>query len=174
VEAVVRQETADDRPAVDEVVRLAFGRELEATFVRAVRAWEGFVPELSLVAEVDGRVAGHTLFTPITIECDGASHEALCMAPVAVHPNVQNQGIGSQLVREGLVRCRALGHRIVVVTGHPTYYPRFGFAPARPLGIEPPTPLLDPVWMTTELVEGALAGVRGTVRYPSPFAVLEE
>lgn len=170
---IVRQETVDDRPAVDEVVRLAFGEELEATFVQVARAWDGFVPELSLVAVAGGRILGHILFSPIAIEGDGATFDALCMAPVAVHPDVQNQAIGSQLVREGLERCRTLGHRIVVVQGHPSYYPRFGFAPARPLGIAPPSPLPDPVWMAMELVEGALAGVRGTVRYPPPFDLLE-
>lgn len=172
MDVVIRQETADDREAVDEVVRLAFGGELEATLVQVVRAWDGFVPELSLVAHLDGRVVGHVLFTPIAIEGEGTTH-ALCMAPVAVHPDVQNKAIGSRLVREGLERCRALAHRIVIVQGRPNYYPRFGFAPARPLGVAPPSPLPDPVWMVTELVEGALAGVRGTVRYPPPFDVLE-
>jgi putative acetyltransferase len=173
VDIVVRQETVADRPAVDEVVRLAFGRELEMTLTRALRAWNGYDPSLSLVAELDGRVVGHVSFTGITIEDDSATHGALCMAPVSVHPDVQNRAIGSRLVRAGLDVCRARGHRIVIVQGHPSYYPRFGFVPARPLGIEPPSPLPDPVWMVQELVAGALEDVRGTVRYPPPWDVLE-
>jgi len=173
MDLTIRQETVEDWPAVDEIVRRAFGREDEARFVRAARAAPEFIPELSLVAELDGSLAGHVLFLPIMIESDAAAHRALVLAPLAVRPDGQNAGVGSRLAREGLERGRAVGHRLVVVTGHPNYYPRFGFVPARPLGIEPPAPLPDPVFMVCELVEGALRGVRGKVRYPPAFEVLE-
>ncbi|MBI3098214.1 MAG: N-acetyltransferase [Planctomycetes bacterium] len=96
-------------------------------------------------------------------------HPALALAPMAVRPGFQRRGIGSDLVRAGLDRASALGHRIVIVLGHPEYYPRFGFRPARPLGIEPPFLVRDEVFMALELFPGALDGVRGTVRYPPVF-----
>ena len=94
---------------------------------------------------------------------------ALALAPMAVHPEFQSQGIGSRLVREGLERCRNLGHRIVVVVGHPEFYPRFGFTPARAKGLEAPFPVPDEAFMVTELVPGALDGVSGMIVYPAPF-----
>lgn len=99
----------------------------------------------------------------------GAGCPALALAPMAVRPEFQRRGIGSALVRAGLDSARSLGHRVVIVLGHPRYYPRFGFRPARPLGIDPPFPCRDEVFMALELVPGALVGVRGTVRYPPAF-----
>lgn len=165
----VRAETAADRAATHEVEALAFGREAEAGLVDALRDSPEFVPALSLVAERDGRVVGHALLSRIAIQTAEGDVPALALAPVAVHPEFQNQGIGTALVREGLERARALGHRIVVVVGHPNYYPRFGFAPARPQGLEAPFPIADPPFMALELVPGALDGVRGTVVYPPAF-----
>jgi len=94
---------------------------------------------------------------------------ALALATLAVRPELQNQGIGSELVRDGLERCRNLGHRIVVVVGHPKYYPRFGFSPARAQSLEAPFPVPDEAFLVLELVAGALTGVAGMVRYPPPF-----
>ncbi|HUY99361.1 MAG TPA: N-acetyltransferase [Thermomicrobiaceae bacterium] len=165
----IRAETAADRAAIHEVNALAFGREAEAGLVDAIRDSPEFIPELSLVAEWDGRVAGHVLFSRIVIRTADSDVPALTLAPVAVRPEAQNQGVGTALVREGLERARALGHRIVVVIGHPTYYPRFGFAPARPQGLEAPFPIADPPFMALALVPGALDGVRGTVVYPPAF-----
>ena len=89
---------------------------------------------------------------------------------MAVLPKRHHQGIGSALIRYGLDVCRRLGHQIVVVVGHPRYYPRFGFSSARAKGLEAPYP--DPVFMVQELTPGALTGVRGVVEYPPPFAAV--
>jgi len=94
---------------------------------------------------------------------------ALALAPLAVHPEFQNQGIGSRLVGEGLARCRNLGHKIVVVVGHPEFYPRFGFTSARAKGLEAPFPVPDEAFMVTKLVPRALDGVSGMIVYPAPF-----
>ena len=88
---------------------------------------------------------------------------------MAVHPEFQHQGIGSELVRKGLERCGRLGHRIVIVVGHPSYYPRFGFISARSKGLEAPFPVPDEAFMVMEFVPGSLDGVSGTVVYSDPF-----
>jgi putative acetyltransferase len=125
---------------------------------------------MSLVAESDGQIVGHVLFSEISIVSVGLSVPALSLAPMAVTPDHQRQGIGSMLVREGLKMCRADGHRIVVVLGHPDFYPRFGFSAKRTQNLK--SPFSGPAFMAEELTPGALEGVAGEVHYPPPFAAL--
>jgi len=170
----VRSETSADIPAIFNVNLLAFGQPAEAKIVDALR-WEGdFIPELSLVAVDEGRIVGHILFPPVTISSPEGNVAALALAPMAVLPEFQGRGIGALLVNEGLAACRRLGHRIVVVVGHPAYYPKFGFFPARERDIDVPFPVPDEALMVTALVEGALEGVHGTVRYPRAFDLAVE
>ncbi len=169
VEVTIRPERSEDYPSIDEVNRLAFGQENEARLVRALRDHEGFDPALSLVAVGDGDVVGHILFSPVTIATAEGPVSALALAPMAVRPEVQNQGIGSRLVREGLEVCRERGHAIVVVVGHPNYYPRFGFTPARARGLEAPFQVPDDAFLVLELIPGALDGVAGIIEYPPAF-----
>src|SRR4051794_28234592 len=125
VENVIRLETPGDHAVIREVNRLAFGGEVEARLVEALRAG-GYV-RVSLVAEEAGRVVGRILFGDLPIVTSQGVVEALALAPMAVIPDCQGKGIGSALVRTGLQVCREHGHRIVVVLGHPEFYPRFGF-----------------------------------------------
>ena len=92
-------------------------------------------------------------------------HEAVGLAPLAVDPDCQRRGIGSRLVAQGLDRCRESGYRIAVVLGHPAYYPRFGFVPARLHGIRFEMEVSDDAFMVLELEPGALAGCTGVARY---------
>lgn len=164
-----RAEKVQDHEAVRQVNRLAFGQDGEARLVDALRA-EGFAP-LSLVAEIDGQVIGHIMFSDLSIVTDKGDVAALALAPMAVFPEFQRQGIGSVLVRRGLEMCQEKGHRIVVVLGHPDFYPRFGFSAklaerlASPFGS-------GPSHMATELVPGALDGVVGKLVYSPPFSDL--
>jgi putative acetyltransferase len=89
---------------------------------------------------------------------------------MSVLPACQRKGIGSQLVRAGLEACRHLGHEVIVVLGHPDYYPRFGFIPAKPKDIDCEFEVPDEAWMILELKEGALAGRRGTVKFQTEFS----
>jgi putative acetyltransferase len=170
----IRPETPGDIPAIYDVNLRAFGQPAEAQMVDKLRRDGDFIPELSLVAVVEGRVAGHILFPPITITSPEGSVPALALAPMAVLPEWQGRGIGSLLVKEGLAACRRLGHRIVVVVGHPGYYPRFGFFPARERGIDVPFPVPDEAFMVIALAEGSLEGIHGTVRYPRAFEAVME
>ncbi len=162
----IRRETQADFGAIGQVNRQAFGGDAEAELVDALRA-EGYA-RLSLVARLDGRTVGHILFSDLPIVTPGGTVPALALAPMAVLVAHQRAGIGSALVRRGLDLCRDEGHRIVVVLGHPTYYPRFGFSAelAKPLE----SPYSGPAFMALELVAGALAGVGGKVEYPPPFS----
>ena len=172
---IVRDEAEADAPAVRQLNELAFGRTEEALLVDALRA--AARPHVSLVACEDGEVVGHIFFSPVTIEPDepvaakaAAAATAMGLAPMAVLPQYQNRGIGSQLVREGLQACLSLGCGVVVVLGHPDYYPRFGFVPASRKGLRCEYDVPDEVFMATELTPGALAGVRGLVKYHPEFA----
>jgi putative acetyltransferase len=162
----IRPETADDLDFIRKVHGLAFDRDVEARLVDALRA-EGYV-RASLVAEVEGRVIGHILFSDLPILTPKATIPALSLAPLAVIPAEQRKGVGSALVHAGLQFCRIHGHRIVVVLGHPEFYPRFGFS-ARLAG-RLKSPYSGEAFMALELVPGALDGVEGEVRYPPPFA----
>ncbi|OGP89157.1 MAG: GNAT family N-acetyltransferase [Deltaproteobacteria bacterium RBG_16_47_11] len=165
----VLSEAREFYSAIREVNVLAFGQENEARMVDRLRESSDFIPELSIVALKEGRVVGHILFSLITIQTKKGSLPSLSLAPMAVRPEFQKQGIGSELVRQGLERCRRLGHKIVVVVGHPEYYPRFGFTPARLMGLEAPFPVPDEAFMAIEIVPGALDGVSGIVIYPTEF-----
>lgn len=165
---IVRAEKPEDHDAIHRVNELAFERPNEANLVDALRA--NASPTISLVAVVDGQLVGHIFFSPVAVESDGGGFTAMGLAPMAVLPEYQNQGIGSRLVREGLKECQRMGHDVVVVLGHPKYYPRFGFAPAGLKGLRSEYDVPDEVFMVTELVPGALGGRRGLVKYHSEFA----
>ena len=166
----IRPERAEDFASVEQVIRLAFGTEGEVTLVNELRREPGFVAEHSLVAEEEttGQVVGHIFFSPITID----QTPGLALAPLAVLPEFQKSGVGKQLVWLGLAEARQQGHTLVVVVGHPEYYPKFGFVPARRFGLEAPFPVSDEAFMVCELTPGALAGVSGMVHYAAPFGRL--
>jgi putative acetyltransferase len=166
---VVRTERLADQAAVGEIHRLAFRRPNEAKLVEALRRSPGYIPKLSLIADRDGRVVGHILFTRVQITDANRQTPTLSLAPMAVLPEYQRQGIGSALVRSGLEAARKLGHRHVVVLGHPEYYPRFSFVVASVKGLRCGYDVPDAAWMVHELVPGSLTGVSGMVRFPPEF-----
>ncbi|MCZ6655013.1 MAG: N-acetyltransferase [Planctomycetota bacterium] len=171
-EIVIRSEHVGDHVAIAEVNREAFGQEGEPRLVAALRDAEGFDPQLSLVTLRDDAVVGHILFSPIELVRDEAKVPALALAPMAVRPEYQRQGIGSALVRAGLKACGRAGYRMVVVLGHADYYPRFGFTPAGKRGVRAPFDVPDEAFMVLGLVDGGLDDVAGVVRYPAPFSDL--
>lgn len=165
----IRPEHPEYITNIDEITRLAFDGEAEAELIKAVRGSDYFIPELSLVAVENNRVVGHILFSPVKIESSEKSVEALALAPMAVLPGSQKRGIGTMLVRQGLAACTKRGYTIVIVVGHPEYYPQFGFKPARACGLEAPFEVQDDAFMACELVPGALENVRGMVKYSPAF-----
>jgi putative acetyltransferase len=163
----IRLECAGDWEQIRQVNEAAFGRTDEADLIENLRA-EGAVL-LSLVAEIDGRSAGHILFSRMSIETVSGPIDAVALAPMAVLPEYQGRQIGSELVRRGLDELRERGERIVIVLGHEHYYPRFGFSTekARPLA----SPFPPEAYMALELQSGALDGVAGSVKYARAFGL---
>jgi putative acetyltransferase len=166
--AVVRNERPEDLSSIRRINELAFGQPAEADLVDALRRNGKAV--LSLVAIAGEQVAGHILFSPVRIEPEGEPLSAVGLAPMAVLPELQNQGIGTQLVKAGLDECRKAGYDCVVVLGHPHFYPRFGFIPASRFNLKSEYDVPDEVFMARELREGSLSGRAGLVRYESEFA----
>lgn len=166
-EPVIREEQPGDRGAVREVNEGAFGQPAEAGLVEALHRECAVV--VSLVAEIAGAVVGHILFSPVEVESP-AGKRLVGLAPMAVAPELQRQGIGSLLVRAGLERCGAAGFDGVVVVGHPEYYLRFGFVPARQFGLRCEYDVPSEVFMALELPGRSLAGASGLVRYHAAFA----
>lgn len=163
---IVRAESAEDISAVRRVNEMAFERKEEADLVDRLR--EAARPHISLVAESGARVVGHIFFSPVTLEAEAPTFAIMGLAPMAVLPEYQKQGIGSQLVREGLKECMRIGFYVVVVLGHPDYYPRFGFVPASRKGLRCEYPVPDEAFMVRELKPNALP-VGGLVKYRPEF-----
>jgi len=163
----IRPETPEDVDSIRYVNEQAFGQREEADLVEKLR--NRGVVTLSLVAVLADQSVGHILFSPVTIESECSSFEAITLAPMAVLPEYHRKGIGSQLARAGLEGCQRLGHEVVVVVGHPAYYPRFGFAPAKPQGIDCEFEVPEEAFMILELRRGALAGKGGTVKFQPEF-----
>ncbi len=169
---VIRPEEPRDFAAIGEIHRLSFEAGNEATLVEKLRASRDFIPSLSLVAESEGRAVGHVLFSRIWIRPPDPKlpeEVALALAPLAVHPDFRDKGIGSELVTQGLKACRQHGYSLVIVVGEQSYYGRFGFIPARPKGLEVPFPVPERAFLAAEIIPRPGPGVKGTIRYPQAF-----
>ena len=164
----IRAEVPRDYLSVHQITAAAFGVETEAKLIGVLRAQAS--PVVSLVAEDNGTLVGHILFSPVSLP--GSEALAMGLAPMAVTPLRQRRGIGSALVRAGLARCQELGAVAVVVVGHPEFYPKFGFSPAERFGLKCEYDVPAEAFMAIELHARALRGVSGTVKYHAVFSQL--
>ena len=163
----IRAEAPEDGQAIAEVTARAFGKEREARMVDAIRRSDGYVPELSLVAELEGRIVGHVMLSYVSLASD--ERRVLELGPMSVAPERQREGIGSALIREAVRVAEERGEPLVLVLGHATYYPRFGFRPAGELGIAPPDPdIRDEFFMALPL-RAYDPTLRGRVVFPAAF-----
>lgn len=157
----IREARVDDRPAIEALVRAAFEQEEEVELVRWIWASDAYLPELELVAEEDGAIVGHVLHSLGDLE----GTRVAGLAPLAVTPARQCEGIGGALLEEAIARADAAGYPLIALLGHPTYYPRFGFEPGVALGIEPVVQLRDPAPFMVRRLSGYEPGLRGRFRY---------
>lgn len=165
----IRNERRGDEAQIYEVNLRAFGRKEEADIVNVVR--EAYPERVSLVAEQDEGIVGYALFTPATIEDGDKRLVGTTLAPLAVLPEYQKTGVGSALMRAGLDAVRSAGEPFVVLVGHPTYYPRFGFERASKYGLACEySQVPDDAFMIVVLDPQRMQGVKGTVRFPPEFA----
>ena len=165
---LIREEQPGDAAEIRTVNERAFGQPAEANLVDKLR--EDCEALLSLVTVREGRVVGHILFSPITFDRSKNMNGGMGLAPMAVLPDCQRQGIGSRLVERGLALLRSRSCPVVVVLGHPEYYPRFGFVPASAHGIRCQWDgVPDEAFMIHIFDAPAMEGVQGIVRYRAEF-----
>ena len=160
----IRPEQPGDVSAVRDVNRRAFGQDQEASIVDALRTNGATL--LSLVAIFDRAVIGHIMYSPLLVgDVMGAA-----LGPMAVSPEHQRQGVGSSLVEAGTRHLTHRGYPFIVVLGHSTFYPRFGFRPARTYGITCEWDVPDDVFMVLVLDPGKMQGVSGLAKYRHEFS----
>lgn len=170
---MIRSERSGDEADIRALVDAAFAPSSEeGRIVDDLRRDDGWIPELSLVAiDEGGTIVGQCVTSAgRLIGTDGTSRPILALGPIAVAPDRQGRGIGGELMRATIAAATELGWPVIVLLGHPTYYPRFGFEPATSIGIEPQQPWPDEAWMALRL-PGWTPDLRGTMRYPSAFAI---
>jgi len=164
---IIREESADDAGGIRLVNKAAFETDGEADIVDLLREKDKFI--LSLVAEIEGQIVGHILFTPASINYKDKSYDVAGLAPMAVLPEFQKTGIGKALVNKGLELLHDTNYDTVIVLGHPEYYPKFGFEPASKYSIIFELEVPDEVFMVLELKEGALNNINGIAKYQPEF-----
>ena len=169
MEVKIRNEEKQDYNEIRKINELAFNQKNEGKLVDDLRKKSDFNHLLSLVAERDGRIIGHILFYPLKIKNEKEEFIVLSLAPMAVHPDFQNKGIGSKLIKRGLEASKETGYDAVIVVGHPNYYPRFGFSPACKWNIKVPIECPDDVFLAIELKKDSLKNVSGLVEFPKEY-----
>jgi predicted N-acetyltransferase YhbS len=174
LDVAILQEQAKDYDEVYELVKAAFAKAEHADhdeqeLVVRLRRSAAFVPELSLVAVAEGKIVGHIMFTRVVIRQGDQAHESLTLAPLAVLPEYQRKGVGGRLIEAGHRAAQEIGFKSVLLVGHSTYYPRFGYQPAQRFGITTNLELPPDVFMACELVEGGFSGVTGRMALAPEF-----
>ncbi len=167
----IRKEIESDYGATYELVRSAFiGVEHsdndEHNLVERLRKSDAFIPELSLVAQIDEILVGHIMFTKVTVGDD----VALALAPVSVLPEFQKNGIGSALIKEGHKIAKDMGYEYIIVLGSDKYYPKFGYTPAIEFDITAPFEVPSEYFMAIKLQENTKS-IKGTVQYAKEFNI---
>lgn len=166
---IIRSEEPGDHDDITHVNDLAFKQKEEGVLIQKLRADPQFDGRLSLVAVLDGEIVGYILFFPVAIENGDMFHDTISLAPMAVLPAYQRNGIGLELIMRGLAKLGKLGYESVIVLGDPEYYPKFGFQPASKWNIKAPFECPDESFMALELMKGSLDDKSGQVFYPDPF-----
>lgn len=172
---MIREESGADRDAIAVVVERAFDSVEHAQLVDAIRASKNFIPELSLVAEVDDQIVGHVMISYVIVRDGDVDRLVPSLSPLAVVPEFQRRGIGKALVAQVTARADARGEPLVVLEGDPNYYGRLGFEPAAAHGIT----IALPSWAPPQAAQVMRlrhddASIRGHVVYPPAFDLVAE
>lgn len=162
----IRPEQKDDISAIHDLNASVFDTSAEANLVDNLRTQAK--PIVSLVAEQNGSIIGHILFSPVTLDAYPELN-IMALAPMAVDESLQGSGVGSAMVELGLSYCKELGCGAVVVLGHPDYYPRFGFQVSTKFGITSEYDVPEDTFMIMELSHHYLDNKSGTIKYHPAF-----
>ncbi len=171
---IIRQETEKDFSAIKRLIKETFADELysdhkEHIMVERLRKTDAYIPELALVATIKKKIAGFILLSKISI--GETNFESLALAPVAVLPKYQNEGIGSRLITEAHIIAKEKGYTSIILFGLKDYYPKFGYKLLADYGIQLPFDVPQEYEMCIELVPNALSGISGRVHYPKDFFI---
>ncbi len=169
MDIIIRNESKNDYDEIRKINDLAFGQENEGKMIESLRKTSDYNASLSLVAEIKDKIIGHILFYPIKIKKAEGEYTVLSLAPLAVRPEYQNKGIGSKLVKKGLEIAKETNFDVIIVVGHPKYYPRFGFEPASNWEIKLPIDAPNDVFLALELKDNALKNCNGKVEFPKEY-----
>ncbi len=177
VDVRIRTETPADYEAIGHVTRQAFGQHGDAVaeLVELIRGSANYIPALALVADYLGQIVGHIVLSYLTVEDAGNVHQVVTLSPLSVVPSMQRKGVGSALVTSAIDRADRRGESLIVLEGHPGYYPRFGFRPAKTLGVQ-----IDlPSWAPEEAamvypLRHYRPDIKGRVVYPAAFSRVSE
>ncbi|MGL4362628.1 MAG: GNAT family N-acetyltransferase [Cellulosilyticaceae bacterium] len=167
----IRQEQVEDYKKVYEVISTAFASAEHADgneqdLVNSLREGKAFVPELSLVAEINEEVVGHIMFTKAKVD----NNEVLALAPLSVLPSYQKQGVGTALIKEGHRVAKKLGYKCILVVGSEKYYPRMGYIPAETIGIEAPFEVPSQNFMVY-CIDSSQKSIKGVIEYAEEFGI---
>jgi putative acetyltransferase len=167
---IIRRETPEEFPQIYDLVKTAFQTArvsdgTEQDFVNRLRAGGGYIPELALVAEEDGRLIGHIMLTKMSIDDRGKKVGTLLLAPLSVTLEQRNKGVGSEFIKESFRLAKEMGYTSVLLVGDPAYYHRFGFQATVDFGIRNVNGFPYVYVLACELVPGALSGISGTVDF---------
>lgn len=166
---VIGPETPDDFNAIHKIVTAAFGREDEARLVELLRDDEdAYIPKLALVAEAEGVLLGYVMLTHATVK-GKKEWQVLALGPLAVLPDQQSKGVGTALTQAALDHADQMGYPLIVLLGHPTYYPRFGFESARARGIEPPVEAYSDEAFMVKVLSSYDEGIKGKFAFAPAF-----
>jgi putative acetyltransferase len=142
MDILIKEERASDFQQIAEINNQAFNRDVEGKLVELLRKADCEI--ISLVAEVNKQIVGHIMFSPVEIE---NKTEGMILAPIAVLPEFQKKGIGAKLIKKGAEEVKSKNYSIIILFGHPEYYPKFGFAPASRYGLKSKIEAPDEVFM---------------------------
>ena len=168
---IIQQETSNDYNEVYKLIKEAFASSKHADgneqdLVVELRKSDAFIPELSLVAKIDTELAGHILFTKAKVN----DNEVLVLAPLAIKPKYQRQGIGMALINEGHKIAKNLGYQYSMVLGSETYYPKVGYIEAKDLGIEVPEGIPSKNFIAIKL-QVTVKPIKGKLIYAKEFGM---
>lgn len=174
MDVLIREEQEKDYKLIEDLVYMAFKTAEHAdgdehNLVSRLRKSDCYIKELSLVAELNGKIVGHIMTSKLYIKDGNKETLSSAIAPVAVVPKLQRAGIGSKLIKETLKIAKENGYKSMFVLGSEKYYPRFGFIESSLFGIEPPFEVPSENFMAIELKEDSLRGVKGHIIYAKEF-----
>ena len=167
----IRQEEIKDYKIVYSGIKKAFSCAQhtdgnEHNLVDALRSSKAFIPELSLVAEINGKIVGHIMFTKANID----NNVVLALAPLSVLPEYQKKGVGTALIKEGHKIAKKLGYGYSIVLGSEKYYSKTGYLPANRFGIKPSFDVPEENFMVYKINKDAF-NIHGIVKYAKEFGI---